>query len=141
MYYPIIIESLHFNIAKLHLLDCPIVWRRHINIVPLHHGYRPEYNLRTVGGPSWREHPRGPSAQREVARQANIDRTTVGRIESGEGGSISSLVQIARVLGREDWLSSFAPAVSAISPMERLRDQQRGEDRQRRRASKRPNSS
>ncbi len=72
--------------------------------------------------------------QAEVARRANIDRTTVGRIENGEGGSIGSLIRIARALGREDWLDSFAPPAPAISPMQLLRDQQRREARRRRRA-------
>lgn len=72
--------------------------------------------------------------QAEVARRANIDRTTVGRIENGEGGSIGSLIRIARALGREDWLDSFAPPAPAISPMQLLRHQQRRESHQRRRA-------
>jgi transcriptional regulator with XRE-family HTH domain len=72
--------------------------------------------------------------QAEVARRANIDRTTVGRIESGDGGSIGSLVQIARALGREDWLDSFAPVAPTVSPMEQLRERQRREAKQRQRA-------
>lgn len=72
--------------------------------------------------------------QAEVARQANIDRTTVGRIESGDGGSVGSLVRIARALGRDGWLESFAPPVSTISPMEQLRERQRSESPQRQRA-------
>lgn len=73
-------------------------------------------------------------SQADLARRANIDRTTVGRIEKGEGGSISSLVQLARALGREDWLESFAPPVPPVSPMARLRDQQRAEAGQQKRA-------
>ncbi len=61
--------------------------------------------------------------QLEVARRANIDRTTVGRIESGHGGSIASLVQIARALDREAWLDSLAPPVPTVSPIEQLRAQ------------------
>lgn len=63
--------------------------------------------------------------QAELARRANIDRTTVNRIERGEGGSIHSLVQIARALGREEWLDGFAPPTPSVSPMELLRAQQR----------------
>ena len=74
--------------------------------------------------------------QATVARLANIDRTTVVRIEAGEGGSIGSPVQIARALGREDWLEAFAPPEPAISPMQQLRDHQRGQSQQRRRASR-----
>lgn len=73
--------------------------------------------------------------QAEIARRANIDRTTVSRIESGEGGSISSLVQIARALGREDWLGTFAPRAASVSPMRQLRERQREESGKRKRAS------
>lgn len=67
--------------------------------------------------------------QAEVARRANLDRTTVVRIERGEGGSIGSLIQIARVLGREEWLDALAPAAPAISPMDLLRARQQRETR------------
>lgn len=77
-------------------------------------------------------------SQTEVARRANIDRTTVGRIENGAGGSIGSLVQIARALGREGWLESFAPPAPTVSPMQRLREQQRGDAQQRKRAHPSP---
>lgn len=76
--------------------------------------------------------------QAEVARRANIDRTTVVRIERGEGGTVRSLVQIARALGREEWLASFAPPAPAVSPMQLLRARQRDEARTRVRA--RPSS-
>ncbi len=79
--------------------------------------------------------------QAEVARRANIDRTTVGRIENGEGGSISSLVQITRALSREDWLDTFAPATPAVSPMQQLRERQRREATQRQRARRQAETS
>ncbi|MEE9417339.1 MAG: helix-turn-helix transcriptional regulator [Acidimicrobiales bacterium] len=72
--------------------------------------------------------------QAEVARRSNIDRTTVGRIESGEGGSVSSLVRIARALGRDNWLESFAPTAPMVSPMQQLRERQRLEGQRRQRA-------
>lgn len=72
--------------------------------------------------------------QADLARLANIDRTTVVRIERGEGGSINSLVQLARALGREDWLSEFAPPEPGVSPMQMLRDRQHKDARQRVRA-------
>jgi transcriptional regulator with XRE-family HTH domain len=71
--------------------------------------------------------------QAQVARQANLDRTTLARIERGEGGTLGSLVQIARALGREDWLLSFAPAPT-ISPMALLEQRRRDESGRRRRA-------
>jgi transcriptional regulator with XRE-family HTH domain len=73
--------------------------------------------------------------QAEVARRANIDRTTVVRIEAGEGGSIGSLIQIARALGREQWLGSFMVAEPGVSPMQELRERQHQEANKRQRAS------
>ncbi len=77
--------------------------------------------------------------QAEVARRANVDRTTVTRIEHGDGGSIKSLVQIVRALGRDEWLESLSPPAPTLSPMQLLRAQQREEKHQRVRA--RPGSS
>ena len=78
--------------------------------------------------------------QAELGRRANIDRTTVARIERGEGGSLHSLVQIARALGREEWLDSFTPPAPAVSPMELLRATRRQEVRKRARARQPPAS-
>jgi transcriptional regulator with XRE-family HTH domain len=70
--------------------------------------------------------------QGEIARQANLVRTTVARIERGEGGSIHSLVQIARALGQEAWLDGFAPTAPAVSPMEMLHQERRRATRRQR---------
>ena len=78
--------------------------------------------------------------QAELARRANIDRTTVARMEHGEGGSIKSLVQIARALGREEWLEAFVPPAPVVSPMQMLRTRQREEARKRVRARARQTS-
>jgi transcriptional regulator with XRE-family HTH domain len=72
--------------------------------------------------------------QDDLAHQANIDRTTVTRIEKGEGGSLKSLVQIARVLGREEWLGALAPPTPSVSPIEQLRAREHDEGRRRMRA-------
>jgi transcriptional regulator with XRE-family HTH domain len=76
--------------------------------------------------------------QSELARRANLDRTTVARMERGEGGSLKSLVQIARALGREEWLEAFVPPVATISPMQLLRARQRDEAQKRVRATRKP---
>ncbi len=73
--------------------------------------------------------------QAEVARRANKDRTTVARIEAGEGGSIGSLIQITRALGREQWLGSLVVVEPGVSPMQELRERQRQESKKRLRAS------
>ena len=59
--------------------------------------------------------------QAELARRANVDRTTVSRIERGAGGNIGSLVDIARALGRTEWLDTLAPAEPSVSPLALLR--------------------
>ena len=78
--------------------------------------------------------------QAEVARRAGIDRTTVARLERGDGGSVRSLVGIARALGRDDWLDSFAPPEPTINPMDLLveRDRARPPNRSRTRRSPTP---
>jgi transcriptional regulator with XRE-family HTH domain len=78
--------------------------------------------------------------QAELADAANLDRSTLKRIERGEGGTVRSLVQVARALGREDWLAAFAP-VPTVSPMQLLREQQRAEGERHRRARVRPRRS
>jgi transcriptional regulator with XRE-family HTH domain len=104
-----------------------------------------EYHNRGVG--EWERHLGGQIrdlrlrqnlTQAEVARRANIDRTTVGRIENGEGGSIGSLVQIARAVGREDWLDAFTPPAPGVSPIQQLRERQKAEAKVRKRAGRPP---
>jgi transcriptional regulator with XRE-family HTH domain len=73
--------------------------------------------------------------QAELARLANIDRTTVVRVEQGEGGTITTLVRIARALGRNDWLNGFAPPRAGVSPM-LLREQRLAEAARRNRGHK-----
>jgi transcriptional regulator with XRE-family HTH domain len=59
--------------------------------------------------------------QAELAHRANVDRTTVSRIERGIGGNIGSLVDITRALGRSEWLDTLAPAEPSVSPLALLR--------------------
>lgn len=75
--------------------------------------------------------------QAELGRRANIDRTTVNRLEHGDGGSIKSLVGIARALGREEWLDALKPPEPAVSPMQLLRAQNREAAHKRKRARRR----
>lgn len=60
--------------------------------------------------------------QFELAERANISLSALKNLERGRGSSLSSVVRVARALGRADWLESFAPAQSAFSPMEMLRE-------------------
>jgi transcriptional regulator with XRE-family HTH domain len=58
--------------------------------------------------------------QRRLAEQAGVALNVVKNLESGKGATLTSLVKVLRALGRTDWLSTLAPAVS-ISPMQMLK--------------------
>ena len=60
--------------------------------------------------------------QVELAERANVSLSALKNLERGRGSSLSSVVRVARALGRAEWLDSFAPAESAFSPMEMLRE-------------------
>ena len=55
-----------------------------------------------------------------MAQQAGIALNAVKRLESGQGTTLFSLIQALRVLHKEDWLRTLAPAVS-ISPLQMLK--------------------
>ena len=67
---------------------------------------------------------RAEMTQRELARSANVSVGTIRNLESGAGSTLATLVSIARVLGRSDWLSALAPPVT-ISPLAMLKAQGR----------------
>lgn len=58
--------------------------------------------------------------QQQVAERAGIALNAVKNLESGHGATLRSLTQTLRVLNREEWLGTLAPAVS-ISPVQMLR--------------------
>lgn len=62
----------------------------------------------------------------DVARKAGIESADLDRIESGGGGTIASLVQVAHALGQDTWLEALAPVTGppSMSPMQRLRERQ-----------------
>jgi transcriptional regulator with XRE-family HTH domain len=59
-------------------------------------------------------------AQLDLAKQAGISRSALVNLESGAGATLSTLVRVLRVLGREDWLGGLAPRVS-VSPIDAMR--------------------
>ena len=63
--------------------------------------------------------------QAELAERANIRRGTLGALERGEGSTLSTLIKVARVLDRTDWLDSLDPIGSGPSPIEQLRASRR----------------
>ena len=66
-----------------------------------------------------RERIRQRLEQQEVAANAGVARSAVGRVENGGGGTVHTLVSIVRALGREDWLNALAPQVS-VMPMDSI---------------------
>jgi transcriptional regulator with XRE-family HTH domain len=71
--------------------------------------------------------------QADLARLANVSLSAVQNLEHGAGSSLKTLVQVARALGRADWLESLAPP-RTISPMQLLHERRRAEAAQRSRA-------
>src|ERR1700686_681145 len=63
--------------------------------------------------------------QAEVAERSNVPLAGVKYIGGGKGSSLSTLIRVARTLGRTDWLTSFAPAEPSVSPVAMLRERQR----------------
>lgn len=61
--------------------------------------------------------------QRKLAERAGTALNAVKNLEAGKGASLKSLVKVLRTLGRADWLSTLAPAVS-ISPLQMLKAKQ-----------------
>lgn len=51
-----------------------------------------------------------------LAARAGISVRTLRNLESGCGSSLRTLIQVLRVLGREQWLETIAP-VATINPL------------------------
>jgi len=73
--------------------------------------------------------------QRELARRADVSTATVSALEGGQGSSLSTLVRVLRVLGRDDWFDEIR-ADEGPSPLELLRDSRGEAVRRRVRASR-----
>ncbi len=59
--------------------------------------------------------------QRQLAEQAGVALNVVKHLEYGAEVKVSSFIKVLRALGRADWLSTLAPAVS-ISPLHMLHE-------------------
>lgn len=61
-------------------------------------------------------------SQEELAQQADVSPTSIRTLEQGGGSSLKTLIAVARVLRRTEWLNDFDPrSGEGLSPMERLR--------------------
>jgi transcriptional regulator with XRE-family HTH domain len=65
--------------------------------------------------------------QAELAERANVSTSSIKYLEAGRGSSLATVVRVAKALGRVDWLESFTPPESTVSPMALLRERQRSE--------------
>jgi transcriptional regulator with XRE-family HTH domain len=63
--------------------------------------------------------------QDELAARANISAGALRTLERGSGSSLKTLIYVARVLGRTEWLASFDPRGEGPSPIELLRQTRR----------------
>ena len=101
-----------------------------------------DYNLASseqivadLGGRLGRLRLASNTTQADLAKKAGLGTRTLARLESGEGGTIDSLVRAIIALGLRSHLEALLPDPN-IRPMERV--QLRGRERQRART---PNTS
>ncbi len=59
--------------------------------------------------------------QRQLAERANVALNVVKKLEGGKGSTVTSLINVLRALGREEWLGTLAPQVT-VSPLQLLKD-------------------
>lgn len=64
-------------------------------------------------------------AQDELAERANISTGAVQGLERGTGSSLKTLLKVARVLERSEWVESFDPRGLGPGPIEQLRERRR----------------
>lgn len=64
-------------------------------------------------------------SQHELAERANVSVGALRTLERGAGSSLKTLIRVARVLDRTDWLDSFDPRIDGPSPIELLRERHR----------------
>jgi transcriptional regulator with XRE-family HTH domain len=62
--------------------------------------------------------------QSQLAELAGVSLGSVKSLEQGKGSTLRTVVRVARALGREEWLTGFAPRVP-ISPIDVLRSARR----------------
>lgn len=59
--------------------------------------------------------------QRQLAERADVALNVVKKLEGGKGSTVTSLINVLRALGREEWLGTLAPQVT-VSPLQLLKD-------------------
>lgn len=59
-----------------------------------------------------------------LCEQAGISQNALRHLEDGRGATVKTLIHIAYVLGKIDWIKNFAPTVS-INPLHMVRGKPR----------------
>lgn len=60
--------------------------------------------------------------QASLAESAGVGISAIKNLEGGKGSTLKTLIRVARILGRQDWLESLAPPVT-ISPLQMAKGQ------------------
>jgi transcriptional regulator with XRE-family HTH domain len=60
--------------------------------------------------------------QAHLAERANVSLSTIRYLEAGRGSSLATLIHVAKVLDRTQWLASLAPVEPSVSPLALLRE-------------------
>jgi transcriptional regulator with XRE-family HTH domain len=69
--------------------------------------------------------------QDDLAGEANISKSSVQSLERGGGSTLSTLIRVARALGRTEWLLAFAPEEPRVSPVQLLREREQDQEKSR----------
>ena len=86
---------------------------------------------RSVGDGARRLRRRQRLTQVELAARANVSLSALKNLESAKGSTLTTVIRVARALGRTEWLSSFAPPEPTVSPMAALQQRRRSTGPQR----------
>ena len=84
-----------------------------------------------MGNDARRLRRRQQLTQVELAARANVSLSALKNLESAKGSTLTTLIRVARALGRTEWLSSFAPPEPALSPMAALQQRRQSKGPQR----------
>lgn len=85
----------------------------------------------TVGDDVRRLRHRQRLTQVELAARANVSLSALKNLESGKGSTLTTVIRVARALGRIEWLSSLAPSEPSVSPMAALQQRRQSAAAQR----------
>ncbi|MEL6537226.1 MAG: helix-turn-helix transcriptional regulator [Bacteroidota bacterium] len=67
--------------------------------------------------------------QAQLATKAGVSRRTLQLFEGGEGGNLTTFIQLIRALGRIDQLAELLQPMESISPLAMLEEQEKPKQR------------